>query len=109
MILVPRATSIRRTRDRRSAAGRAEKASSIAGFIGDAHTEHSAALESYLAERAAAEEAAANGVAIPGVDDFTLAVLDRGIRYEQAMVDWLTHLPARIDGGDPAERDATDR
>ncbi|GGD37207.1 hypothetical protein GCM10010915_17490 [Microbacterium faecale] len=77
--------------------GRFLSAEQIAALIRDAHAEHSTALESYFAERAAAEDAAARGVEIPGVDDFTLAVLDLGIRYEQAMVDWLALLPERID------------
>lgn len=69
----------------------------ITKLIDEARAEHTATLEQYLAEQRAAEQAAAGGAAIEGVDDFTLAVLDLGIRYEQVVVEWIDSLPRRFE------------
>lgn len=82
--------------------GRFLSPQAVTGMIDTARAEHTATLEQYLAERDAAEHAAAHGITIEGVDDFTLAVLDLGIRYEQAVVDWLSDLPRRLQQGSPA-------
>lgn len=68
-------------------------------LIENYRAEHARTLEQYVAERNAAECAAAHGVALQGVDDYSLAVLDLGIRYEQAVIDWVDHLPRRFTDG----------
>lgn len=65
----------------------------LARLIENHRSEHARTLEQYLAERDAAERATANGIAAPDVDAFSLAVLDLGIRYEQAVIDWVDNLP----------------
>lgn len=72
----------------------------VAQLVEHHRVEHAATLEQYLAERDAAERAAANGVAVEGVDDFSLAVLDLGIRYEQVVIDWVDNLPRQFKEGD---------
>ncbi|GAA1733593.1 PadR family transcriptional regulator [Brachybacterium phenoliresistens] len=73
----------------------------VAGMLDEARVRHAAVREQYLAERDAAERARAQGVEIPGVDDFTLAVLDLGIRYEQSVIDWIDDLPRHLVEGRP--------
>lgn len=77
----------------------------LARLIEDHRAEHARTLEQYLAERDAAEHAAAHGAVVPDVDDYALAVLDLGIRYEQAVIDWVDNLPERFTEGavDPAD------
>lgn len=60
----------------------------LAGFIASHRSQHAETLKGYHAERAEAQ----------GADAYTLAVLDLGIRYEQAVIDWIDNLPPEIRG-----------
>ncbi|HEV2811420.1 MAG TPA: helix-turn-helix transcriptional regulator [Acidimicrobiales bacterium] len=65
----------------------------LAAFVTSHRGIHAARLEGYETLRA---EAGA------GLGPYTMATLDFGIRYEQAVLDWFDHLPPEVGGGSDA-------
>jgi DNA-binding PadR family transcriptional regulator len=66
----------------------------LARHVAEHRARHAAQLAGYEALAAAAEQAP------PGYrpDEFTLATLDFGLRYERAVLGWFDALPARLAG-----------
>lgn len=60
----------------------------LAGFIAEHRSQHIATLDGYREEADAAARA----------DAYTRAVIDLGIRYEQAVIDWIDNLPSELRG-----------
>lgn len=76
--------------------GRFLPSEAITEMVDEARAEHTATLNQYLSERDTAHQAQSSGKVAAGVDEFTLAVLDLGIRYERAVIDWIDHLPPHL-------------